>query len=481
MSLESRYQRNFLIGLVLLFVAISIQYSIKVMTPKRDGQTASAVLRWANQIQRLDDGEDVHRTLNYPNPPIMALILLPISELAQVSPLIAALTWFYLKVFMTVLAILWTFRMLETSEAPFPPWAKALTILLSIRPIIGDLSHGNVNLFILFLVVGSLYAFNRERDLLAGILLALAIACKVTPAMFLAYFLWKRAWKVLISVIIGLFLFFIVVPSGWLGWEGNMRSLSSWFDGMVKPFLFGTFVTPEHSNQSLPGLLTRLLTENPSSSTYIADQYTPIRYHNLAEFTMPTIKRLNQLVMGLFAICVMLTFRTSIRQGRQKPALVAEYALIMIGMLLFSERTWKHHCVTLLVPFAVICHALAQRIPTRDGLWPDVAGTWKSGLWLITGIGLSIGLMSLTSTGMLGEDPPKLHEVVESTALIGGPTLALGMSNTGILTDSPAKLAQVYGAYTFAFLILISMLFWLLRLQLEKSASPGQSGTEANK
>src|SRR5260370_14723065 len=39
---------------------------------------------------------------------------------------------------------------------PFPPWAKGLTVLLSLRPIMRDLYHNNVNIFVLFLLTGSL-------------------------------------------------------------------------------------------------------------------------------------------------------------------------------------------------------------------------------------------------------------------------------------------------------------------------------------
>ena len=48
------------------------------------------------------------------------------------------------------------------------PWAKGLAVLLSLRPIEGDLVHGNVNLLILFLIVASLYAYCRRRDGLAA-------------------------------------------------------------------------------------------------------------------------------------------------------------------------------------------------------------------------------------------------------------------------------------------------------------------------
>ena len=37
-----------------------------------------------------------------------------------------------------------------------------LVVLLSLWPIVGDLEHGNVNLFILFVVVAGLYLFQRR-------------------------------------------------------------------------------------------------------------------------------------------------------------------------------------------------------------------------------------------------------------------------------------------------------------------------------
>ena len=143
-------QRIFFSGLILLFIAVSVQYSFKVRKNK------SAIERWAPQIhQMVDGGEDINKTFNYPNPPIMALLLTPLAELIRISPLVGALTWFYLKAGMALLCMLWTFRLVESPEQPFPAWAKVLTVALSIRPILGDLTHGNVNIFIFFLVVSS--------------------------------------------------------------------------------------------------------------------------------------------------------------------------------------------------------------------------------------------------------------------------------------------------------------------------------------
>src|SRR5437588_6862002 len=226
-------QRVFVFLLLLFFLGLSVQYSHKALANR------SAIVRWQPQLMSLEAGEDISGRYAYPNPPMMAVLLYPLAKLGQLHPLAAALTWFYLKVGMTLLVFRWVFRLVADAGRPFPPWAQALTVLLSIRPVVGDLQHGNVNLFVLFLVVAALASFANRRDFLAGLLLALAVACKLTPALFIPYFLWKRAWRCLAGCAAGLILFLVpgVVPGVLLGFEDNQQQLASWYREMVRPYL----------------------------------------------------------------------------------------------------------------------------------------------------------------------------------------------------------------------------------------------------
>ena len=228
-------------------------------------QDRSAILRWREQLLQLDSGENIYERFTYPNPPIMALMLRPLAEL---PPIAGALTWFYMKVALAVLSFIMIVRMIGTETEPFPPWAIGLAVLLSLRPVLSDLTHGNINLLILFLVISALFAYRSGWDVFAGIVLALAIACKVTPALFIAYFVWKRAWRCLAGCGIGLALFFLVIPAFYLGWAENLEFLTSWFRQMVLPYVIGGAVTSDHPNQSLPGLVVRMLTRSPSFSTW---------------------------------------------------------------------------------------------------------------------------------------------------------------------------------------------------------------------
>src|SRR5262249_19841228 len=156
------------------------------------------------------------------------------------------------------------------------------------------------------------------------------------------------------------------VPALWLGWHQNLQALTSWFQAMIVPYVLGGVVTPEHNNQSLPGLIARLLTHAPSFASYIGSDYVPLRYQNIADIGPAGAKWLVKGCMGLFVLVVIWKCRAPIRavgksdgDVRRGWPLAAEYGLIVLGMLLFSERTWKHHCVTLLLPFAVLCYGVA--------------------------------------------------------------------------------------------------------------------------
>jgi hypothetical protein len=432
----------FTLALVLFFAALSIPYGIKAW------HNGSAFQRWQPQISALGDGVDIAQRYNYPNPPIMALLLFPLARLPvaahelglpeKAASLLAALCWFYIKAGLTLLAFRWVFQLVEEPVRPFPVWAKSLTVLLALRPIMSDLQHGNVNLFILFLVVAALAAYHRQRDIGAGIVLGLAIACKVTPALFVPFFLWKRSWKTLAGCAVGLILFLWpgLVPACFMGWEHNQNHLVSWYYDMVHPFVIEGKVTSEHHNQSLPGLVARLATHSPSFSTYVNNEYTPTHYDNLLELSPAQARWLVKGCMALFVLMVLWACRTP-TMPRAGWRLSAELSIVLLGMLLFSERTWKHHCVTLVLPFAVICYYLAT-------------GSQSRGLraYLIGSLVATMALMATTSN-----------------------TASEGASHHDHLYQLFAKQAQVYGAFVIAYFVLLAALVVLLRRPVNTASS----------
>lgn len=411
-------------GLCVIFAVINVQHFFKIRDSERPS-SQTAFLRWTPQVRDLDNGVDIWHKYNWPNTPIMAMILKPLMNVEP--PFVGSQIWLFLKMACAIASITLVFLMLDRPAHPFPFWGKALTVLLALRPIEGDLVHGNVNLFILFTVVLGVYAFSRGWDITAGLSLALGIACKVTPALFLPYLAWKRAWKTLAATMIGLTLWLLFVPSLYLGWNRNLECLTSWFNGMVKPFIVKNAITSEHQNQSLPGFLERMFRDRPSitgpKENYT--RYDAMAYHNLTNLSPVALSIGIKLCMAAFCFLAMWRFRAP-QNDRTDWRWMAEFGAVVLGMLIFSERTWKHHAVTLLIPFAVIAHQLsAFRLP-RGMKW-----------YLGCTLAAVVVLMLLTTSGLI--------------VIFGVPDRQ----------DVFGKYAQIYGAYLWSFILLAGAAFLL--------------------
>jgi alpha-1,2-mannosyltransferase len=469
----ARFRVAFLALLAAVLVLTSVKYAAKVAKPGDTGQQSrSAFLRWRSLVLDVFAGANVYTGKNeYPNPPVMAIVLRPFAEL---PPVVGAMAWFYAKVLMAVLAAVWAFRLVSSPLAPvsgrgaggegsssqppltpprsaatlspqsrgegreIPDFAKAAAILLALPALMGDLSHNNVNIFILFLVAACLELYRRGRDAASGLVLALAIACKVTPLLFLAYFAWKRAWRVVAGCAAGLALWLAVVPAAAFGWDRNAELLTDWYKLMVeRPVLKGE-ITTEHPNQAVPGFVYRLFTHSPSFIAYDktpeGDIPVPAAYHNLADIGRPSAWWVVKGLTAAFALAVVLLCRSP-RAERGGWRFAAECGLIVLGMLLFSERTWKHHAVTLLIPAAALAYAATLDLPRRLR-------------------GLVVG--ALVAAGLL-------------------------MALPGLFGTHAGDLAMVYGTHTVAFLLLTAGVCLILAHGLKQPDGSGGPSAGANR
>lgn len=410
-----------LAAMSVFLVALAVQYLVKISDPRRANR--SAIQRWQPQLLGLDQGEDISKAYQYPNPPVMSVLLLPLARLPSVT---MAITWYLAKCVMALVVMAWSLRLVDPGRK-LPWWILGAIVLVALRPIVGDLQHGNVNLFVFFIVMSGLMLVACQMPVLGGIFIALAACCKVTPLLFVPYFAWKRDWKFLAGWAAGMLLFLWpgLVPSLVLGFEENQRNLISWYREMVHPFVVEGKVTSEHPNQSLPGVVFRLLTESPSFVEYPEGIFTPSEFHHFVSLSPRVAKAITQAAMLGFGLLIVWTCVPGNRRDHANdfvanwPRLAAEWSLILVGMLLLSERTWKHHAVTLALPWAVVL----------SNAW----FTNRAGVRWTCIIAIVFSLSGMWST------------------------------STGLLDDRTAKLGQVYGGYTIAFIAITVALVVCLR------------------
>jgi len=386
----------------------------------------SAFVRWQPQVLQFWEGVNIYDRMYFPNPPIMPITLYPLMTL---PPVAAAMSWFLIKAGLTTITLLICFNVVKPAGKPMPPFFQTAVLLLALRPILGDLHHGNVNLVILFLVALMYEAWRRGWDVGAGLLLALAIAFKVTPALFVPYFAYKKSWRTVGATFLGLALFLLVVPTLVLGWEFNHLCLTTWWHRMLTPFLVEGNASPQEPNQSMVGVLTRLLTEiEPGTNRY------DVRHDVNLMALSPTL--VGYLIKGvaLALVGLLAYFCRTKTADRRSPLYLAEISLVVLTMLFMSERSWKHHFVTLVFPYAYLMYELYSPLTSR-----------RSRRWIFGSLIASFLLMASTSTEF-----------------------------GGFFADGHGhEIAQGYGMFLWSSVVLYVAVAWRLRVrQMELAPQP---------
>ena len=323
----------------------------------------SAIIRWHHQVVELRAGTNIWNKYYFPNPPIFPISLYPLTMLPAVD---AAMVWFGLKACLAAACLLACMKMSIPKGVKFPWWAQGAVVLLALRPIMGDLFHANNNLIILTLIVATIAAWRRGYDLIAGLCLALAITYKVTPALFLPYFLYKRSWKTLASTALGMILFVVVIPSLVLGPAFNAECLQAWYRRILGPYVEDGVGSPQEVNQSMIGVLTRVLT---ASGKAIEHGYRGVHYQgNLVAWPHRAVA-IGLKVASLGLVGLLAFFCRTKAARRDDPRLMGEFSLVVLTMLFASERSWKHHFVTLVLPIAYLVAQVAVLPGSRLRRW----------------------------------------------------------------------------------------------------------------
>ena len=349
--------RALVVAVLLTAAAVGVYY-VAVKGPKR-----SALVRWRPQIAAMLQGEDAYTQFGFPTPPIMALVLYPFVAI-ELPVQVGMAAWLLVKVVLTLAALYWLMLQQRDVWKTQPPnVVPVLALLASATPIVADLMHGNINLWILFLVVAAWRAFATGWKVLAAVVLGLAVACKVTPALLVLYFAWKREWTTTAAAVVGLAFWLFVAPAAYFGWERNLYLLDRWSGLMLKPYLSEGRAERDVRNQSLAGLFQRLTSPPHSERPIDATEDEPLHTDppiNVASLDPTTSRWLWRVLAGAAGVALWWLTRSA-TASTDRRWLEHEFALVLLAMLLLSERSWKHHYVTILPSFVALISWIAQR------------------------------------------------------------------------------------------------------------------------
>ncbi len=254
-----------------------------------------------------------------------------------------------------------------------------IPVLLLGFVIADNLYLGQSNFLPLALMTASIWFDQNKKELPAGVMLGLAIAVKITPALLLVYFLVERKWITLLFAFLAFFLSVYLVPMLFFGIGDASRLTTEWFNRVIFPFLTGQklqtdTITYSSINQSLEGVLARYLT--PFGRDTYGGLFAVIN-PGWSDF------QLGILVKTLKAVFLGLTVLLHLLYSDRKLVPLSFY---IYALLLISPVSWTNHYYLLAVPYIVLFNFVLVK-------WK---GKMRTAGFVAFGTGTALTLFSVT-------------------------------------------------------------------------------------
>jgi hypothetical protein len=209
---------------VVLILLVLALYGVYLGWIKKDMSDFGVPYKNALRLMR---GETLYRVsdghLQFKYAPVSVFLYMPLTLLPYEA---AKVVWYYLEIVFLFFVFRLCYRVLPDKRKG--PWFVAgITFLVMLKFIGREFELGQVNTFILLLLMLMLDAFLKKKDAAAGLFWGLSVFFKPYALVFFPYVLLKRRWKAA-GVGIGILLAGLVLPSVIYGVRGNLRVLAQW-------------------------------------------------------------------------------------------------------------------------------------------------------------------------------------------------------------------------------------------------------------
>ncbi len=208
---------------------------------------------------------------------------------------------------------------------------------------------GQPSLVLLALMLGAFLSLRHGHDILAGALVALAVAIKAFPLLAIFYFVYRRYWMAAISLVIALVILLFLLPIPFRGWDQTLNDARDWQRGMLRYEQGGIAQRPERGytwkNQSIFGLANRLLRR-----VSVDEEPDPPAYANLADLDFRTVN----IVIITSALLLGFSFVVAMPRQRAPEGDAREFAALLILILIFTPLAFGYLFVWLMFPLALL-------------------------------------------------------------------------------------------------------------------------------
>lgn len=315
--------------------------------------------------------------LEIPYPPFWAMAHAAVAPL----PLPLAKALLFPLGFTAIAGLVWVMRNLCRRALPYPGrdrefWIAALALALAARYFIRDLAELGVNTLLVLLSWGAIALWSRGRDFAGGFSLGLAAALKCTPVLLIAFFAWKRQWRITAAATLAAAAFSLA-PALWMGPEQFADHATRWaanaFSGLRSGDpTSGVLGKEPFQNMSLRASLGRYLMHLPEGHPGRPDHPAYLSFADLPPRAADLVTR----AAGIAVLSALLWFSRARISRRDDPALLWQCAAASLAALLLSPITWGQHCVAAFPACYLIASATQGGSPLPLRPWMIAATAW---------------------------------------------------------------------------------------------------------
>lgn len=324
----------------------------RLLTERKDiyqVDSLKELLSGKNSSLQMFDSEVMNKILSlkgkvasYIYPPVFAFLLIPLSILNYET----ASAIFNILNFVCLLGVIWMFRQdFDTSRFSV---VLFFTLAASYRFLESHTANNQVAFMLIFLTAAAL---RIKNDFASGFLLALATVIKLTPAIFILYYIYEKRFKALAFFAVGMG-FWSALPF-LTGYEYGLAQWKNWIELVLQNALKNPVFRAWKNNQSLVATLAK----------YFHSAADP---ENQYKYGMPFISlSLDQIkiILNICTLAVLSPLFLFWKKGFSRNQLIS---ILFILSAVLSGVSWIHSFSVLIFPVFYLFCCLEKN---RRGAW----------------------------------------------------------------------------------------------------------------
>lgn len=330
-----------------LFITTAITFTLLPFVRFLRSGTQMDYRTWFDAGQTVLRGSELYpHTQNFPfmYPPTCALLLAGPAFFGKPAMILILTS---LNTMAWILCIRLSSALMLEQRAQNAPIVIASFIVI---PFVWSSYHlGQPSLILLALMLGAFLSLRHGQEILAGALVALAVAIKAFPLLAIFYFVYRRYWMAAISLVIALVILLFLLPIPFRGWHQTLNDARDWQRGMLHYEQGGIAQRPERGytwkNQSIFGLTNRLLRR-----VSVDEAPNPPAYANVADLDFRTVN----IVIIASALLLGFSFVAAMPRQRAPEGDAREFAALLSLILIFTPLTFGYLFVWLMFPLALL-------------------------------------------------------------------------------------------------------------------------------